>query len=183
MYNGKTPADARRFLAAYKAWASDQGTSMLTNRGMAATPAWVTNDKLWIIMACSFLEGDAANWATSIVEEIETLTPPFADYPAFVTAFCMQFKTVDKAGDVLTVLEPLWQGTKTVQDYIVLFKQHTGHTRLSDNDKLIQYHKHLSTFIKDRLAETDRVHNTFDTIITVATDIDKRHCERMAEKA
>lgn len=28
MYNGKTPADARRFLVAYKAWASDQGTGM-----------------------------------------------------------------------------------------------------------------------------------------------------------
>lgn len=30
-YNGKTPADARRFLAAYKAWASDQGTGMQVN--------------------------------------------------------------------------------------------------------------------------------------------------------
>lgn len=38
-------------------------------------------------------------------------------------------------------------------------------------------------FIKDRLAETDRVHNTFDTIVTVATNIDKRRRERMVEKA
>lgn len=30
-YNGKMPADARRFLAAYKAWASDQGTGMQIN--------------------------------------------------------------------------------------------------------------------------------------------------------
>lgn len=54
---------------------------------------------------------------------------------------------------------------------------------MSDDDKLIRYCKHLSTFIKDRLAETDRVYNTFNMIVTVATDIDKRHCERMAEKA
>lgn len=60
-YNGKTPADARRFLAAYKAWASDQGTDMQVNRGTAAAPAWVVKDKLWIITACSFLEGDAAD--------------------------------------------------------------------------------------------------------------------------
>lgn len=46
MYNGKMPADARRFLAAYKAWAADQGTRMQVNRGTAAAPAWVTNDKL-----------------------------------------------------------------------------------------------------------------------------------------
>lgn len=66
---------------------------------------------------------------------------------------------------------------------MALFKQHAGRTRLSDDDKLIRYRKHLSTFIKDRLAETDRVHNTFDTIVTIATDIDKRHRKQMTEKA
>lgn len=104
-YNGKTPADARRFLAVYKAWASDQGTGMQINRETVAAPAWVTNNKLWIITACSFLEGDAAEWATSIIEGMETLTPPFADYSAFVTAFRTRFETVDEAGDALTALE------------------------------------------------------------------------------
>lgn len=182
-YNGKTPADARRFLAAYKAWTADQGTGMQVNRATAAALAWVANDKLWIITACSFLEGDAADWATSIVEGMETLTPPFTDYPAFVTAFHTHFEMIDEAGDILTVLEQLWQGTKTVQNYTALFKQHVGRTRLSDDDKLIRYQEYLSTFIKDRLAETDCVYNTFDTIVTIATDIDKRHRERMAEKA
>lgn len=150
---------------------------------MAATLAWVANDKLWIITACSFLKGDAVDWVTSIVEEIETLTPPFADYPAFVTAFCTQFETVDEAGDALTALEQLWQGIKTVQDYTALFKQHAGHMKLSDDDKLIQYRKHLSTFIKDRLAKTDWVHNTFNTIVAITTDIDKHHRKHLAEKA
>lgn len=59
-------------------------------------------------MACSFLEGDATNWATSIVEGMETLTPSFADYSAFVTAFRMRFETVDEAGNALTALEQLW---------------------------------------------------------------------------
>lgn len=88
-------------------------------------------------MAYSFLEENTANWTTSIVEGMETLTPPFADYPAFVTIFRMQFEMVNEAGDVLTMLEQLWQGTKTVQDYTALFKQHTSRTRLSDDDKLI----------------------------------------------
>lgn len=104
---------------------------------------------------------------------MEILIPPFVDYSAFVTAFCTQFETVDEAEDVLTALEQLWQGTKIVQDYTALFKQHIDRTRLSDDDKLIRYRKHLSMFIKDRLAETDCVHNMFDTIVTVATDIDK----------
>lgn len=114
---------------------------------------------------------------------METLTSPYADYPAFVTTFRTQFEIVDEAGDALMALEQLWQGTKIVQDYTALFKQHTGRTWLSDDDKLIRYRKHLSTFIKDRLAKTDWVHNTFDTIITVATDINKWHHERIAEKA
>lgn len=114
---------------------------------------------------------------------METLTPPFVDFPAFVTTFRIRFETVDEASDALTALEQLWQGTKMVQDYTVLFKQHAGRTTLSDDDKLIRYRKHLSTFIKDRLAETDRVHNTFDTIVAIATDIDKRHRKCLAEKA
>lgn len=80
---------------------------------------------------------------------------------------------IDEVGNTLTALEQLWQGTKTVQDYIVLFKQHASRIRLSDDNKLIRYWKHLSTFIKNRLAETNRVHNIFNITVTVATDIDK----------
>lgn len=156
---------------------------MQVNKGMAAAPAWVVNDKLWIITACSFLEGDTEDWVTSIVEGMETLMPPFADYPAFITVFRIQFKTVDEASNALTALKQLWQGTKMVQDYTMLFKQHAGHTKLSNDDKLIRYKKHLFTFIKDRLTETNRVHNIFDTIVAVAMDIDKHHCECLAEKA
>lgn len=183
MYNGKMPADARRFLATYKAWASDQGTGMQINWGTAVILAWMINDKLWIITTCSFLEGDAADWAISIIKGMEILMSPFADYPTFVTAFRIRFEMVNKASDTLTVLEQLWQGTKTVQDYTALFKQYAGCTRLSDDDKLIWYRKHLFTFIKDWLAKTDWVYNTFDTIILVATDINKRYRECLAEKA
>lgn len=123
------------------------------------------------------------DWATSIIEEMEMLTLPFADYLAFVTIFHIRFEMVDKAGDVLTVLEQLWQRTKTIQDYMAILKQHADRTKLSNDVKLICYRKHLSTFIKDRLAETDHIHNTFDTIVMVATDINKWHQEWMAEKA
>lgn len=114
---------------------------------------------------------------------METLTPLFADYPAFATAFRTRFEMVNEAGDTLMALKQLWQDTKTMQDYTALFKQHAGRIRLSDDDKLIRYRKHLSTFIKNRLAETNRVHNIFNTIVTIATDIDKQHWEWIAEKA
>lgn len=70
---------------------------------------------------------------------METLTPPFANYLAFVTTFCMQFEMVDEASNILMMLEQLWQRTKMVQDYMALFKQHTGCIRLSDDNKLICY--------------------------------------------
>lgn len=148
---------------------------MQVNQRTTAALTWVNNDKLWIITTCSFLKGDTTDWATSIVEVMETLISLFADYPAFVTMFHTRFEMVDEADDMLTALEQLWQGIKIVQDYAALFKQHAGHTKLSDDDKLIRYRKHLSTFIKDRLAKTDRVHNTFDTIVLIAINIDKHY--------
>lgn len=66
---------------------------------------------------------------------------------------------------------------------MVIFKQHTSHIKLSNDDKLIRYRKHLSTFIKDWLAETDWVHNMFNTIVTIAMDIDKWYRKQIAEKA
>lgn len=65
-------------------------------------------------MACSFLEGDAMDWATSIIERMETLISLFADYPAFAAAFRTRFKMVNEASDTLTGLKQLWQGTKIV---------------------------------------------------------------------
>lgn len=53
---------------------------------------------------------------------METLTPLFTDYTTFVMAFWIRFETVNEADDVLTALEQLWQGTKMVQHYMVLFK-------------------------------------------------------------
>lgn len=103
---------------------------MQVNREMAAAPVWVLNDKLWIIMAYLFLEEDATDWATNIIEGMETLMPPFTDYPVFVTAFHTRFEIVDEAGNALTALEQLWQGIKMVQDYTVLFKQHARWVRV-----------------------------------------------------
>lgn len=68
---------------------------------------------------------------------METLILPFADYPAFVITFHTWFEMVDEASNILTSLKQLWQGTKMVQDYTALFKQHTSYIRLSDDNKLI----------------------------------------------
>ena len=89
----------------------DQGDSMKKPNAFGTI---VRKEKLWIITACSFLTDKAADWAMRIVEKMETANPPFTTYDKFVKVFRTCFKTVDKAGNVLTALEQLWQGTKTV---------------------------------------------------------------------
>ena len=179
-YNGKTPADARRFLAAYKAWATDQGDGMKQRNAFGNM---VINDKLWIITACSYLTDDAADWATSIVEGMETATPPYTLYSEFVKAFRDRFETTDEAGDALAALTQLWMGKKTAQEYTTAFNQHAGRTTLSDADKFIRYKSHLSSYLKDKLSELPSPPTTLPDLISKVADIDKRHRERLAEKA
>ena len=50
-YNRKTALDARRFLAAYKSWATDQGNGM---KEANALDVMVHKEKLWIITTCFF---------------------------------------------------------------------------------------------------------------------------------
>ena len=109
-YDGKTPTDARRFLAAYKAWAVDQGDGL---KKAAFAGGMVNDEKRWILTACSFLTGEAADWATSIVEGMEKTPPPYATYDEFVKAFRTRFETVDEAADALKALNELWMGKRT----------------------------------------------------------------------
>ena len=124
-----------------------------------------------------------ADWATNVVEGMEKTPPAYTTYADFITDFRSRFETVDEAGDALTALNQLWMGKKTAQEYTTMFKQHGDRTTLSDADKFIRYKAHLSSYIKDRLSELPSAPTTFNDLVTKVTDIDKRHRERLAEKA
>ena len=74
-------------------------------------------------------------------------------------------------------------GKRTAQEYTALFTQHAGRTKLSDEDKHIRYRAHLSSYVKDRLSETNQPTGTFDELVKTVQEIDRRHRERLAEKA
>ncbi|KIP02040.1 hypothetical protein PHLGIDRAFT_122815 [Phlebiopsis gigantea 11061_1 CR5-6] len=126
----------------------------------------------WVSTVCTFFTDDTAIWATQVLEALSTCQTLFLCWRNFTEAFRKQFETIDEAGDALTAIEELWQGKKP----------HAGRTNLSDEDKQICFKKHLSTYIKDRLSETDRKVSTLKNLIKVATKIDKRKRERDTER-
>lgn len=122
-YNGKTAADARRFLAAYKAWALDQGEGLQHQNALGQM---VMDYKRWILTACSFLVDEAADWATGVIEGMESANCLYTSYDEFVTGFRTRFETVNEKQDALAALNRLFMGTGTAADYTAQFKQHVG---------------------------------------------------------
>ena len=70
-----------------------------------------------------------------------------------------------------------------IAKYKSLFKQYADHTQLSNVDREVHYKGHLSSYIKDRLAESERAQGTFAELEKAVLDIDARYRERQAEKA
>ena len=127
-YEGKRSDDACRFMAAFELWA----------RGV---PALANSDQERIKSAISFLEGEAAIWATPISENISqvdakvpNVTLVYTTWGGFKDAFKARFETVDAVADAKRALENLWQGKDTVASYASMFKQYASRTGYSDTD-------------------------------------------------
>ena len=74
-------------------------------------------------------------------------------------------------------------GNKMATEYTSLFKQYADRTDLSAANRLIRYRSHLSSLIKDRLAASDWVVDTFEQLEKAVLEINVWHRERQAEKA
>jgi hypothetical protein len=96
--------------------------------------------------------------------------------------FKARFETVDEAVDAKEKLRVLWQDSSSVPEYAALFKQLMARTRYSSADLRDRFYEHLSTRIKDELVHTARPIDTLDELVTVASDLDIRLCQRRAER-
>ena len=108
----------------------------------------------------TFLTGEVALWATLIIDQLNNAGTPFPSWNDFVAAFRARFETVDMAGDAFVALDNLYQGTKTAAEYTALFKQYVERTGLSDEDLRKRYCKHLTSYLKDWLADSERDQST-----------------------
>lgn len=183
-FKGTSSADARRFLAAFAAYAFSTGP-LLNERGDDGR--FHRHDQKWIFSALSFLQDDAAIWATPYMERISGATPeerPFNDnYELFRAAFRSRFETSDEAVDAKDALRLLHQENKTVPEYAAKFKELMSRTGYSEADLRDRFYEHLASRIKDELVHTARPIGTLDELIAVATDLDVRIRQRKAEKA
>jgi hypothetical protein len=180
-FKGGSSDDARRFLAGFTMWAMTQGTGLnvVDQQGNAVG----RRNCEWIRAALSFLEGEAAVWASPAMESFARGVIPFQDdWDRFHADFKARFETVDEAADAKEKLRTLYQGFSSVPEYAAKFKELMARTLYSQADLRDRFYDHLSPRIKDELVHTDREHDTFDRLVNVATDIDTRIRLRRAER-
>lgn len=175
VYNGKRGEDARQFIAAFELWAGNNPT--LTGSYQKKIKA-----------AVSFLEGDAAIWATPYTETINqhnadpTIAFPFNSWNMFQQAFKARFETADAEVDAKEALRTLWQGRKSVANYVATFKQYSSRTEYSDKDLRDRLYDHLADRVKDGLVNTTSPMKTFDELVNAAIAVDLRQIQRAKEK-
>ncbi|KAF5337777.1 hypothetical protein D9757_015448 [Collybiopsis confluens] len=138
--------------------------------------------------AISFLEGDAAIWATPIAENISAHTsnnnvpltyPNWADFRA---AFVARFETADPVTDAKRMLKALYQGKNSVASYAATFKQYSDRTGYSDVDLRDKFYDHLTDRVKDSLVHSNANTSSLANLIAEATRIDNRINERVRQK-
>ncbi|KAF5366475.1 hypothetical protein D9757_013598 [Collybiopsis confluens] len=175
-YNGVGSEDARRFLAAFEVWA--QGVPNLRS---------LTGNEP-VKSAISFLEGDAAIWATPIAENISAHTSnnnvplTYPDWADFRAAFTARFETADPVTDAKNMLKALYQGKNSVAAYAATFKQYSERTGYSDTDLRDKFYEHLTDRVKDGLVHSQANTSLLANLITEATRIDNRINERFRQK-
>jgi hypothetical protein len=180
-FKGESGDDARRFLAGFHLWAMTQGTGMnvVDHQGVAVR----RRDLEWIRAVLSFMESDAAVWASPAMEQFAEGRIPFGgNWGLFQDEFKARFEAVDEAIDAKEKLRALYQGLSSVPEYTAHFKQLMTRTRYSSADLRDRYYDHLSSRIKDELVHSGRETDDFDDLVRVATKIDTRVRQRRAEK-
>lgn len=181
-YDGKTSQDARHFLAAFPIYAM---TLREMNREDPQNPGTYHRiPRKWIMSALTFLQDEAAVWATPYLETLAAGNVVFNDnWDEFVTGFKARFESVDEKADAKDALRRLRQGNGTVAEYLARFKELKGRTGYSDDDLRDRFYENLSSQIKDELVHTGRPIGTLDELSTVSMALDNRIRERKAEKA
>ncbi|ESK81001.1 hypothetical protein Moror_7608 [Moniliophthora roreri MCA 2997] len=174
-------ANACQFIAAFSLYAQSQRAVL--NRANA-DGTWARDDGLWIRLALTFMQDDAAVWATLAMEEVAQGRHLYDNsWEEFVKGFKLRFETTDEAADAKEQLHVLFQGKQSVAEYAAKFKEIMLRTSYSSANLYDRFYEHMASHIKDELVHTDRKTETLDQLINVANNLDVRICQREAEKA
>ncbi|KAI3620746.1 hypothetical protein WG66_002422 [Moniliophthora roreri] len=168
-------ADAHQFLAAFLLYAQSQRAAL--NRANA-DGTWAREDSLWIHLALTFMQDDAAVWATPAMEEVAQGRHPYDNsWKEFVKGFKLRFETTDEAADVKEWLHVLFQEKQSVAEYAAKFKEIMLRTGYFSADLHDYFYEHMASCIKDELVHTDCKTQTLNQLINVANDLDVCICQ------
>ncbi|KAG2008145.1 hypothetical protein CC2G_013607 [Coprinopsis cinerea AmutBmut pab1-1] len=141
--------DARRFLRFFTNWASNQRQPLQDTAGKR-------NDRAWISSALSFMQGDAANWASRFLQQIvdhdaaeekDKASKPWpfnGSWPEFTTQFNARFQPADDKEAAQQELDNLAQGRSSVAQFAAKFQEVFARTGLSEEDGMSKFKRKLN---------------------------------------
>ncbi|KAG2022266.1 pyranose dehydrogenase [Coprinopsis cinerea AmutBmut pab1-1] len=141
--------DARRFLRFFTNWASNQRQPLQDTAGKR-------NDRAWISSALSFMQGDAANWASRFLQQIvdhdaaeekDKASKPWpfnGSWPEFTTQFNARFQPADDKEAAQQELDNLAQGRSSVAQFAAKFQEIFARTGLSEEDGMSKFKRKLN---------------------------------------
>ena len=140
LFEGQNSTEARRFLAQFMAWASEQ-------------PDLKNDEQKSIKAALGYLTKKAANWAVPYLSEFNMGGVPFnGKWDEFVEAFKLRFESLDpglEARDAIMTLKQ--EKGQRVAEFSQIFKDVGGRTGLSDMDLLNRFNANLRPEIRQNL--------------------------------
>jgi hypothetical protein len=140
LFKGQSSTEARRFLAQFVAWASEQ-------------PDLKNQQLKWIKAALGYISGKAADWATPYLTQLNDGKAPFnGEWGVFVKEFKLRFESIDPGMEARDAIQSLRQEKgQTVAEFSQVFKDVGGRTGLSDTDLLQRFHSAVLPEIRRNL--------------------------------
>jgi hypothetical protein len=181
----KNAEDARRFLAAYKAYACLQpALNMVDALGVVTR-----KDSQWIGSFLSFMEGEAGDWATPYHEEMGNGKTPFnGKWDDAVKAFQECFSVISVEEPARTQLRKICQGKGTAAQYHSRFEQYKNKCSYNDGTLREFYYTGLSEPFKQRLTNSTVDTTSLPQLKSIVAQLDikqqeyDRHCRGKRDK-
>jgi hypothetical protein len=170
----KNAEDARRFLAAYKAYTCLQPALNMVNAQGVVT----RKDSQWIGSFLSFMEGEAGDRATPYRKEMGNGTTPFnGRWDDAVKAFQKCFLVISVKESARTQLRKVHQGKGTAAQYRLRFEQYENKCGYNDGTLREFYYAGLNKSFKQCLTNSTADTTTLLQLKSIIAQLDLKQQE------
>jgi hypothetical protein len=119
-------------------------------------------------------KGTASTWAQTFYQDAFTSSPPkFRKWDDFEKAFEEAFLSPDQAGEALTKLRELKQGSRPLIKYVSMFKALVSQASVKESVILIEWFcQGLNYGLVQSIYHTETIPTDFDKFVTAAMKLD-----------